>query len=63
METKLLFNEIMIGRQFRTSSGVIYRKVDSRQAVLYKDKNGNSMSNSKPTTAFYNSKMILIQTS
>lgn len=57
-----IFNDIQIGRKFKTASNIIYQKISTKQAKPIQDSSGNLIANGRVSNAFFNSKVKLIIT-
>jgi hypothetical protein len=55
------FDKIIVGRKFKTKSGIVYKKLSVTSAVMIADKNGKLIDNQKKTSLFYNSKMSIFE--
>lgn len=54
------FNEIPVGKKFKTVAGIIYTKISKKECRVYKDINGQEPTVKKIITNFYNTKIKLI---
>ena len=60
MSTTAVFNDIQIGKSFKTPTQITYQKVSSTQAKPIKDVKGNPIANGLVSSVFYNSNMVLV---
>ena len=51
------FNDLQIGKKFKTASGIVYIKNSTKECKVLKDTNGKTLAVQKTTTAFYNTKL------
>ena len=52
-----IFDQIQIGRRFKTSGGIVYKKTSPVRAKLIIDRKGNTVTNGKETSNFKNTRM------
>ena len=57
----VVFNNVIIGRKFKTMSGITYKKLDSVWAVPIIDSKKVAITDGKQTAAFKNTKVALIE--
>ena len=57
----VVFNNIIIGRKFKTMSGITYKKLDSVWAVPIIDNKNAAITDKKQTAAFKNTKVALTE--
>jgi hypothetical protein len=55
-----VFNDIPIGKRFKTGADVTYQKISTKQAKPILDATGATIANGRVSTAFYNSKIRLV---
>ena len=56
MATLVTFNQIQIGRKFKTSANITYQKINAKQAKPILDSKQTKIANGRVSTAFYNTK-------
>lgn len=59
-EEYLTFNEIPVGKKFKTTSGITYTKISKKECQVYRDANGNEPTVKKTITNLYNTKIKLL---
>lgn len=55
------FDNIQIGKKFKTNSNITYQKISTKKAKPILKSDGTETSPQLETTAFYNTKIKLIQ--
>ena len=55
----VVFNDIQVGKSFKTSAGITYQKVSTTECKPILDVKGNAIANGLVSTAFYNNKILL----
>lgn len=53
MKAKTTFNNIQIGRKFKTNTGIVYTKISEREARPVKDSKGATIKNKNVVTPFF----------
>ena len=56
----VIFNDIQIGKKFKTTSNITYQKISTKQAKPILDSSKVTIANGRVTTGFYNSKNKLL---
>ncbi len=56
---EVIFNDIQIGKNFKTSNGVTYRKISKTESIPLKRIDGSNIFFGLQTTFFYNSNLKL----
>jgi len=54
-----LFNNIQIGKKFKSGSSIVYQKTSTKHAKPIRDNSNRIITNGKSTIAFYDSKIQL----
>ncbi len=54
------FNDIQVGRKFKTGANITYQKTSAKKAKPILKADGTAITRSLETTAFYNTKIRLI---
>ena len=55
----VVFDDIQIGKRFKTGSDITYQKISIKKAKPILDSSGNTIANGRESSAFYNSKIKL----
>jgi len=53
------FNNIQIGKKFKTSANITYQKISEKKSKPILNSQGTKISNGRDSSAFYNSKIKL----
>lgn len=55
----LTFDGVSIGKRFKMTSNIIYKKISTKEAQVVVNALGNEIKDGAITTSFYKSKMIV----
>ena len=58
--SQITFNDIQIGKKFKTYGNVTYQKISQTEAKPILDVKGDAISNGRVSSVFYNSKIPVI---
>lgn len=56
---RMKFNDIQVGKKFKTSANITYQKISTKNAKPIIDSAKKPINNGRETTAFYNNKLML----
>jgi hypothetical protein len=60
MEQTVTFDEIQIGKKFKTQPGITYQKIDRKQAKPILTVTNEAIANGRITNVFFNTKIPLV---